>query len=135
MMYKAVGKESKCIYVPTFFFDNIINALQFLADMTGSQKWEDAAETARIGKYYAVEDMLTTKEAENFGAVSMQEHYNTIASKGQDPFTPVRATAVIARAFEAVPIMLLSVVLGLAGTHPRELETIVDLGQMDFSLI
>eukprot|EP00978_Attheya_sp_CCMP212_P027396 scaffold91704_cov27-Attheya_sp.AAC.1 len=88
MMYKAVGKESKFIYVPAFFFDNIINALQFLADMTGSQKWEDAAETARIGKYYAVEDMLTTKEAEKFGAISMQEYYNTIASKGQDPFTP-----------------------------------------------
>jgi hypothetical protein len=49
--------------------------------------------------------------------------------------TDSRATAVIARVFEVVPILLLSFVLFLAGTYPRELETIVDLGQMEFSLM
>ena len=50
---------------------------------------EDAAEYARIGKYYAVEDMLTVSDTEKYGKITMKEHYDKIASQGQDPFTPV----------------------------------------------
>ena len=89
MMYRAIGKEPKFVYAPTWIFDTIINTLQFIADITKSEKWEDAAEYGRIGKYYAVEDMLTVDPKEKYGKISMQDHYNTIASKGQDPFTPV----------------------------------------------
>eukprot|EP00957_Ditylum_brightwellii_P115855 8837642-Ditylum_brightwellii.AAC.2 len=89
MMYKAIGTEPKFVYAPTWIFDYIINTLQFLADVFKSEKLEDAAETGRIGKYYAVEDMLTTDPSEKFGTTSMQDHYNKIASRGQDPFTPV----------------------------------------------
>ena len=54
MMYKSLGMEPKFVYAPTGFFDPIINMLQWIADKTGEEKWLDAAETARIGKYYAV---------------------------------------------------------------------------------
>ncbi|CAM6001582.1 unnamed protein product [Sphagnum balticum] len=49
----------------------------------------DAAELARIGKYYAVEDMLTTDSSEKFGAVTLRQHYERIAREGQeyDPYT------------------------------------------------
>ena len=98
MMYKAIGNpKHKFVYAPTWIFDYIIDTFQFLATLTKSQALEDAAETGRIGKYYAVEDMLTTDPSEKYGTVSMQDHYNGIASQGQDPFTPVRATAVIGR--------------------------------------
>ena len=41
------------------------------------------------GKYYAVEDMLTTDPAEKFGTITLQEHYDRIAVEGQeyDPYT------------------------------------------------
>lgn len=88
-MYKAIGGEPRFVYAPTFFFDPIINFLQYLADTFQSEGLEDAAETARIGKYYAVEDMLTTDSSEKYGTISMQDHYNKIAAEGQDPFTPM----------------------------------------------
>jgi hypothetical protein len=42
-----------------------------------------------VGKYYAVEDMLTTDPAEKFGTITLQEHYDRIAVEGQeyDPYT------------------------------------------------
>lgn len=89
MMFRAIGQEPKFVYAPTAIFDPIINTIQFLANVFQSQALEDAAETGRIGKYYAVEDMLTTDESEKYGTITMQDHYNTIAAKGQDPFTPV----------------------------------------------
>jgi hypothetical protein len=41
------------------------------------------------GKYYAVEDMLTTDPSEKFGKITLQEHYDRIAVEGQeyDPYT------------------------------------------------
>ena len=50
---------------------------------------EDAAELARIGKYYAVEDMLTTRDSEKYGKVTLRQHYERIAVEGQeyDPYT------------------------------------------------
>ena len=46
-------------------------------------------ETAKIGKYYAVEDMLTTEEYEKYGSIGMMDYFEKIASEGQDPFTSV----------------------------------------------
>ena len=89
MMFKAIGKEPKFVYASTVIFDPIIQTTQFFATLFQSEALEDAAETGRIGKYYAVEDMLTTDPAEKYGKITMQDHYNRIAAKGQDPFTPV----------------------------------------------
>lgn len=89
MMHKAAGLEPRYVYAPTWIFDSIINTLQLFATITKSEALEDAAEYGRIGKYYAVEDMLTTKPEEMYGKISMQDHYNKIAAEGQDPFTPM----------------------------------------------
>ncbi len=105
MMHKAAGLKPRYVYAPTWIFDSIINTLQVLATIFKSEALEDAAEYGRIGKYYAVEDMLTTKPEEKYGQITMQNHYDKIAAEGQDPFTPIRATAFIGRAIEAIPVV------------------------------
>uniref|UniRef100_A0A7S1ZLI8 NmrA-like domain-containing protein n=1 Tax=Trieres chinensis TaxID=1514140 RepID=A0A7S1ZLI8_TRICV len=119
MMYKSTNLPPKFVYAPTFIFDYIIDAFQWLADVTGSERWADAAETGRIGKYYAVEDMLTTDPEEMYGKIKMQDHYDRIAARGQDPFTPVRATAVIGKVLEALPAAgAVSLPIGWAALNP-----------------
>mmetsp|Transcript_37661 Transcript_37661/g.91481 ORF Transcript_37661/g.91481 Transcript_37661/m.91481 type:complete len:363 (+) Transcript_37661:44-1132(+) len=95
MLYKAVGKEPNFFYAPLWLFDTIIDSLQWCADTFNSEKFENAAELGRIGKYYAVEDMLTTDPSEKFGKISLQEHYDRIAVEGQeyDPYTTMFAKA------------------------------------------
>jgi divinyl chlorophyllide a 8-vinyl-reductase len=74
MLFKAVGKEPNFFFAPLWLFDVIIDSLQWLANTFSSEKLEDAAELGRIGKYYAVEDMLTTEPDEKFGTMTLQEH-------------------------------------------------------------
>jgi len=95
MLYKAVGKEPNFFYAPLWLFDTIIDSLQWVSDTFNSEKFENAAELGRIGKYYAVEDMLTTEPDEKFGTMTLQEHYNKIAVEGQeyDPYTTMFAKA------------------------------------------
>lgn len=59
------------------------------------QKLDDAAELGRIGKYYAVEDMLTQDPADKFGSTTLRQHYEKIAVEGQeyDPYTTMFASA------------------------------------------
>ena len=104
MLYKAVGKEPNFLYAPLGLFDIIIDSLQWVADTFNSEKFENAAETGRIGKYYAVEDMLTTDPDEKFGTMTLQEHYNKIAVEGQeyDPYTTMFAKAPTAEKKEKV---------------------------------
>ena len=68
-------------------FDVVISFFSFLGKF--SEKMEDAAELARIGRYYAVEDMLTTSPSEKYGKVTLRQHYERIALEGQeyDPYT------------------------------------------------
>lgn len=89
MMFRAIDKPAKFVYVPTEIFDWSIGMIEWIARNFPSQKWNDVLETAKIGKYYAVEDMLTTKEEEKFGTIRMMDHFEKIARDGQDPFTPV----------------------------------------------
>ena len=95
MLYKAVGKEPNFSYAPLWLFDAIIDSLQWVADTFKSEAFENAAETGRIGKYYAVEDMLTTEPNEKYGTMTLQEHYDKIAVDGQeyDPYTTMFAKA------------------------------------------
>ena len=94
MLYKSIGKEPNFFYAPLWLFDSIINSLQALADIFKSEQLENAAELGRIGKYYAVEDMLTTDPSEKFGTITLQEHYDKIAVEGQeyDPYTTMFAS-------------------------------------------
>ena len=95
MLFSATGKEPKFVQVPSWIFDVVINTLQFFADLTKSEELADAAETGRIGKYYAVEDMVTTDPNEKYGTITLQEHYNRIAIEGNeyDPYTTMFARA------------------------------------------
>lgn len=88
MMFQAVGKEPSFLSIPVWIFDVIIDSLQWFADTFHSEKFENAAEIGRIGKYYAVEDMLTTDPEEKFGSMTLQEHFDKIAVEGQeyDPY-------------------------------------------------
>ena len=99
MLFKAVGKEPNYFFAPLWLFDVIINSLQWVADTFESEKFEDYAELGRIGKYYAVEDMLTTKPEEKFGTITLQEHYDRIAVEGQeyDPYTSMFAKSPTAK--------------------------------------
>lgn len=94
MLFEALGKEPNFFYAPLWLFDTIIDSLQWLADTFNSEALENAAETGRIGKYYAVEDMLTTDPDEKFGTITLQDHYNKIAVEGQeyDPYTTMFAS-------------------------------------------
>jgi divinyl chlorophyllide a 8-vinyl-reductase len=94
MVAEAVGKEEPFLLgVPIGIFDAIINSLQWVADTLNSEKFADAAEFGRIGKYYAVEDMLTTDPSEKFGSITLAENYKKIAVEGQeyDPYTTMFA--------------------------------------------
>jgi divinyl chlorophyllide a 8-vinyl-reductase len=95
MLYKAIGKEPNFFYAPLWLFDTIIDSLQWVSDTFKSEKFENAAELGRIGKYYAVEDMLTTDPEEKFGTMTLMEHYEKIAVEGQeyDPYTTMFAKA------------------------------------------
>mmetsp|Transcript_13830 Transcript_13830/g.30109 ORF Transcript_13830/g.30109 Transcript_13830/m.30109 type:complete len:256 (-) Transcript_13830:1010-1777(-) len=112
MMFKAIDKPAKFVYVPTEVFDFSISMIEFIAKNWPSQKWDDVLETSKIGKYYAVEDMLTTDDKEKFGSIGMMDHFEKIAAEGQDPFTPVRATSLISKALEALPVISISIPLG-----------------------
>ena len=59
----------------------------------GAQGVRDAWELGQIGRYYAVEDMLTTDAAEKYGSMSLREHYENVARNGQEyaPYTTVFA--------------------------------------------
>ena len=50
-MFKAINKPPKFVYVPTWIFDLSISMIESIAKTFPSQKWEDALETAKIGKY------------------------------------------------------------------------------------
>ena len=102
---KAQALALPLLQVPIGLFDVIINGIQWLADLRAregfgfipegvAQQLDDAAELGRIGKYYAVEDMLTTDDAEKYGATTLEEHYRKIAVEGQeyDPYTTLFAS-------------------------------------------
>lgn len=93
MLADVLGKEGKpkMLGVPIKVFDVIIDGLQWAATTFESEQLEDAAEFGRIGRYYAIEDMLTTDPAERYGRTTLREHYARIAKDGQDydPYTSV----------------------------------------------
>ncbi|KAL3920670.1 MAG: hypothetical protein SGILL_003140 [Bacillariaceae sp.] len=87
MIFRAIGKEPSYSRLPVWIFDASINLLQWLADVFQSEQLENGAELGRIGKYYAVEDMV---EYENrYGTITLQEYFDRIAQEGQeyDPYT------------------------------------------------
>ena len=89
----GVAFDGHPIMGPIGVFDGIVGAIKWVYDLTGADSVRDAWELGKIGRYYAVEDMLTTAEAERYGAMSLREHYENVAKNGQeyDPYTTVFA--------------------------------------------
>ena len=87
MLFRAIGKEPNYSRLPVWIFDVSIDFLQWLADVFKSEPLENAAELGRIGKYYAVEDMVENDN--RYGTITLQEYFNRIATEGQeyDPYT------------------------------------------------
>ena len=87
LLAEACGVKPNIMKAPVGLFDAIIGGLDFVGKAIPS--FADGAELARIGKYYAVEDMLTTEPAQKFGTVTLKQHYERIAREGQeyDPYT------------------------------------------------
>ena len=95
MIHEVLGREEvKTTSAPVALFDVIINTLQFLGDVqakimgTADDKdtytsLQSAAELARIGKYYGVEDMLTTDPSQQFGRTTVRMHYEAAKLKGE----------------------------------------------------
>eukprot|EP00536_Pseudo-nitzschia_multiseries_P005749 jgi/Psemu1/191265/e_gw1.112.95.1 len=82
-------RQPNLIYVPIGVLHFFRNTFQWLADVFRSDKLNDAAELARIVRYYAIEDMLTTSPDEKYGTTTTRQHYEYIAKNGQeyDPYT------------------------------------------------
>ena len=55
MMFESVNLPPKFVYISTSVFDFSISLIEWIARTFPSQKMEDVLETAKIGKYYAVE--------------------------------------------------------------------------------
>ena len=89
-IFELVGRTPEYVTAPIWLFDVIINTLQFGADLFNSQQLEDAAETGRIGKYYAVEDMLTTDPTEKYGTISLFDHYQRLIAEGRPDVDPCK---------------------------------------------
>ena len=88
------GEEKKpwLLPVPISIFSSIVGFFENLANaFRNSIALQDTAELAKIGKYYAVEDMLTTAPAEKYGSTSLLSHYQRVAKDGQeyDPYTTI----------------------------------------------
>jgi divinyl chlorophyllide a 8-vinyl-reductase len=94
LIASILGKEKPSLLgVPIGIFDVIVNGLQWVASTFNSEQFEDAAELARIGRYYALEDMLTTEPSERYGKTTLREHYERIARDGQECARPTRRGA------------------------------------------
>jgi divinyl chlorophyllide a 8-vinyl-reductase len=131
LVAEVLGKEeAKLLGVPIGIFDVIIDGLQGAADLASktarfdgfpesvpqwardkytqtmagwAESLEDSAEFGRIGRYYAVEDMLTTDPADKYGRTTLRQHYERIAVEGQeyDPYTSVFGSKDSKEAFQA----------------------------------
>lgn len=89
-IFELLDRQPEYVTAPIWLFDVIINTLQFGADLLNSEVLEDAAETGRIGKYYAVEDMLTTDPAEKYGTISLFDHYKRLIDEGRPDVDPCK---------------------------------------------
>mmetsp|Transcript_10588 Transcript_10588/g.15923 ORF Transcript_10588/g.15923 Transcript_10588/m.15923 type:complete len:237 (+) Transcript_10588:51-761(+) len=91
MIFDILGKEPKFWTAPVGIFDAVIGLFAWFGQFFPGM--EDAAELGRIGKYYAVEDMLTTNPKEKFGQYTLRQHYERINVEGQDydPYTTMLA--------------------------------------------
>ncbi|EKX36860.1 8-vinyl reductase [Guillardia theta CCMP2712] len=76
ILFELFGLEPKYIRVPVAVFDAIIGLLDGIAFLFPSFK--DKAEFARIGRYYATEDMV----GPSYGTTTLREFFKDVAENG-----------------------------------------------------
>jgi len=76
MLFEMFGREPKYIKVPIGVFDAIIGGIDFFANFFPNLK--DTAEFARIGRYYATEDMV----GPSYGTTTLREFFADVAENG-----------------------------------------------------
>mmetsp|Transcript_25010 Transcript_25010/g.77943 ORF Transcript_25010/g.77943 Transcript_25010/m.77943 type:complete len:446 (-) Transcript_25010:176-1513(-) len=92
MMAEAAGQpHPEPIAVPRGVLDGICSALSAIAALTRLPPVDDAAEVARILRYYATEDMVTTDPDEVYGSDLLETYYAKVATEGReyDPYVAV----------------------------------------------
>lgn len=96
--------------LPIWIFDASIDFLQWLADIFQNEQLENAAELGRIGKYYAVEDMVETEN--RYGKITLQDYFNRIAVEGQeyDPYTSMYVSRSLSSRF-CICLVLVSMLI------------------------
>jgi len=76
MLFDMFDREPKYIKVPIGVFDFIIGAIDLFANVFPNLK--DTAEFARIGRYYATEDMV----GPSYGTTTLREFFQDVADNG-----------------------------------------------------
>lgn len=96
MMAAAVGlPPPRIMRVPIAVLDGACTFFGALAAAARSTPFanalEDAAEAARIVRYYASEDMVTTEAHDRYGSDTLEEYYASIARHGReyDPYVQI----------------------------------------------
>lgn len=93
LIYDAIGNipvgNRKIISIPFQVLEILISIFESLEKMFNvlrllklSERFNDAAELARIVYYYAKEDMVAIGPGEVFGSIRLKDHFKMIASKG-----------------------------------------------------
>ncbi|KAG8469826.1 hypothetical protein KFE25_006281 [Diacronema lutheri] len=92
LMAAAAGRPPPAtVGVPIGVLHAVVGALELLARLTRAAPVEDAAEIARILRYYATEDMVAVGEGEVYGSDSLVDFYRTVAAEGReyDPYVAI----------------------------------------------
>eukprot|EP00308_Calcidiscus_leptoporus_P022225 CAMPEP_0119362334 /NCGR_PEP_ID=MMETSP1334-20130426/9420_1 /TAXON_ID=127549 /ORGANISM="Calcidiscus leptoporus, Strain RCC1130" /LENGTH=355 /DNA_ID=CAMNT_0007377527 /DNA_START=74 /DNA_END=1141 /DNA_ORIENTATION=+ len=76
ILFELFGREPSYIKVPIGVMDAVIGGLDFLGQLFPSLK--DSAEFGRIGRYYAVEDMV----GPSYGTTTLREFFEDVAENG-----------------------------------------------------
>jgi len=80
-MFEVLGKEAKITFVPIWIFDTMIQIFSVLSYALRVEFMEDAAESARIARYYATQDLVTTDPSEKVGSTHLMDHFKTLLVK------------------------------------------------------
>lgn len=106
---KVPADARRIVYLPLAIFTVLISVFSTLAKALDNtkyfpglqQKLDDAAELARIVRYYATEPMVAVGPGEVHGQTSLRDHFNKLAARGGvlDEVDPMTTTAGVLSVF------------------------------------
>eukprot|EP00899_Mesostigma_viride_P012046 jgi/Mesvir1/20842/Mv07935-RA.1 len=78
ILFKMFNREPKYTSVPIQVMDVAIGAIDFVGNLLKNEGIQDAAEFARIGRYYATEDMV----GPSYGKDTLEDFFKQVSEKG-----------------------------------------------------